>query len=206
MLLFCLLEKPWFKTSTRNFISVKAVCCLALYCCPAWRQLSSQTKLMSCVWFSRLWPGIKRRLGRSAPALRFSGPRAAGTQGLRAAHSRILRTDMNIQHRVPGRAPGKYPQAPAAQGLRGPSAVARSGARSPGAPRDLAPGPAAEAEAGQAGRPPIGALRARGASPREGEVAPQSRGRWSSEPPGETGGGLEMTRGRRLGRERSHKL
>ena len=115
---------------------------------------------------SQLLLGIKRTLGRTVSALRFSFPCTAGTQGLRAAPPHILRANMNIQHPIPGRAPGEYPQAPAA--LRG-------WARSPALPETLAPGPAAGA--GRPSRPPIHALQAGSAGPQNGQGELPSRGR-----------------------------
>lgn len=167
MLPACLLAKPSFKTSTRNFIRHGKTFPTTLLL-PCLEATPPKTN-MSCVCFSRLRPGMKNRLGRSASAPRFPSARAAGTQGLRAAPPRILRTVMNIQPPVPGRAPGEYPQAPAAPPSRPPGT--RSGARSPGAPRDLGPRPSGR---GGPGGPPANrrlAGRERGAAGRGGSAA-----------------------------------
>lgn len=90
--------------------------------------------------------------------LTFSFPGTAGTQGLPAALPHNLRTNMNIQHPVPGRAPGEYPQAPAAPAGR---------SRSLALPKTLAPGPVVGT-----GEPFLASLPAGSAGPRKGQGGP----------------------------------
>lgn len=175
-----LLEKSWFKTPTGNFSSVKAVCCLTLYCCPAWRHLCPQTNYVSCLVQTAL-AGNKKEAWqvRSVHAPPGRGP--AGRAFQHSAHRHEYSAPLQARA-------GGVPTSPRGPGSGVPGAAARSRARPSGAsPRSWLP-----------------AQRERG--PRGGEAAPQSRGRRSSEPPGETGGGLETTRGRKLGRERTPKL
>lgn len=176
MLPACFLAKSVFKASTRSFICQGSTTPTTVPLAPP-GGLSPPTQYkVSCLVRAAAAGNEKEGTGQ----VRVGSEVLIGARRRHPAHRH--------EHSAPGyraRA-GGVPTSP-----RGPAQPASGdpapqlGAGSPVLPETLVPGPAAGA--GPAGR--------------ERGAAPPSRRRQSPEPPGKSGGGLQTTRGGRLGRE-----